>query len=307
MEKTCFVIMPFSKTSDTHTEAYWTRFYEMIQRITEQLGYTCSRSEVGPYKLFSNIVDKIKNSDLVVAVLTDNNANVWYELGIRHTLRTSTVMVLQHGQKVPFDVSDFGIVFYEDTIGIEQELRSKVEAYLNNTNPHFGDSPVLTVLRSMRSEQVEKENIAFKDLVQSLDSILKKANANINADHQHKRILWVNDFSNCYEKAKGILGIDDVLFEVKNGCDEVATLYKNNTYEAVVVDVGSGENIDDVLAFVKEIRNINQKAYFIFFGESSIITKYGNAFTQVGAPAVTNDTTNVITLLKTVIEGNPYL
>lgn len=307
MEKTCFVIMPFSKTSDTHTEAYWTRFYEMIQRITEQLGYTCSRSEVGPYKLFSNIVDKIKNSDLVVAVLTDNNANVWYELGIRHTLRTSTVMVLQHGQKVPFDVSDFGVVFYEDTIGIEQELRSKVEAYLNNTNPHFGDSPVLTVLRSMRSEQVEKENIAFKDLVQSLDSILKIANANINADHQHKRILWVNDFSNCYEKAKGILGIDDVLFEVKNGCDEVATLYKNNTYEAVVVDVGSGENIDDVLAFVKEIRNINQKAYFIFFGESSIITKYGNAFTQVGAPAVTNDTTNVITLLKTVIEGNPYL
>lgn len=30
-------------------------------------------------------------------------------------------MLLQQGQKVPFDISDFGIVFYEDSINLEQK------------------------------------------------------------------------------------------------------------------------------------------------------------------------------------------
>lgn len=77
----------------------------------EENGFTCIRSEVGPYKLFANIVENIDKSDIVVSVLTDFNANVWYELGIRHTLHIGTLMLLQEGQNPPFDIKDFGIVF----------------------------------------------------------------------------------------------------------------------------------------------------------------------------------------------------
>ena len=67
----------------------------------ESNGYSCTRSEVGPYKLFSNIVVNIEKSDVVVAILTDFNSNVWYELGIRHTLKTGTIMLLQDNQSPP--------------------------------------------------------------------------------------------------------------------------------------------------------------------------------------------------------------
>lgn len=85
---------------------------------------------MGPYKLFYNIINNIENSDIVIAVLTDFNSNVWYELGIRHTLRTGTIMLLQEGQKVPFDIIDFGIIFYKDSIGLEQRIKKSIEYYL---------------------------------------------------------------------------------------------------------------------------------------------------------------------------------
>lgn len=88
-------------------------------------GYSCTRTEVGPYKLFSNIVKNIESSHVVIAILTDFNSNVWYELGTRHTLRTGTIMLLQEEQKVPFDISDFGIIFYKDSIGLGQRIKSR--------------------------------------------------------------------------------------------------------------------------------------------------------------------------------------
>jgi hypothetical protein len=47
----------------------------------------------------------IVNSDLVLAVLTDYNPNVWYELGTRHSLRHGTIMMLERGQKIPIDIA----------------------------------------------------------------------------------------------------------------------------------------------------------------------------------------------------------
>lgn len=157
MDKKCFVIMPFSKTADKHDEEYWTSFFDMIKRIMEKNGYSCTRSEIGPYKLFSNIVTNIENSDVVVAVLTDFNSNVWYELGIRHTLKTGTIMLLQDGQKVPLDVNGFGIIFYKDSISLEQSIKSPIKEYLDKLDNSACDSPVISALNSKAYSNVEKK------------------------------------------------------------------------------------------------------------------------------------------------------
>lgn len=301
MKKTCFVVMPFSQTNDRHTEAYWTSFFSIIKRVMEQLGYDSRRSEVGPYKLFTNIVNRIESSDLVIAVLTDFNANVWYELGIRHTLRNSTVMLLQQGQKAPFDISDYGIIFYEDSINLEQELKVKIADYLNNSNPHFSDSPVLTALDSKKITQIENEKNEYKSLLDSLRDILNEHQNSSSAQTARKNILWINDFSKSYGLTKHILQDKSVSFDVRYSFEEALDLYKNNKYVAVVVDVGTGEEIEDALSFVNEIKLLGQRAYFIFFGDLPTIRKYGNKFMQIGAPAISNIATNVIALLNDVI------
>jgi len=160
MNKTCFVIMPFSRTSEKHDEEYWNEFFIMIKNIMEDKGFVCNRSEVGPYKLFAQILEKIENSDVVIAVLTDYNANVWYELGIRHTLKNGTIMLLQDGEKAPFDINDFGIVFYKDSVGLERKLKDEIEKYLAKMSDSVCDSPVKYSLKN--SQMIENENKSLK-------------------------------------------------------------------------------------------------------------------------------------------------
>lgn len=304
MKKTCFVIMPFSQTTNVHTETYWTMFFEIIKRIMEQLDYDCCRSEVGPYKLFANIVDKIESCDVAVAVLTDFNANVWYELGIRHTLKSPTIMLLQQGQKAPFDVSDHGIIFYDDSIGIEQDLKTKIADYLDKIHPQFSDSPVLTALAPKRTAEAERKNKEYESILLDFHQVAEKIIIAADGQLVRKKVLWFNDFSHCFEQAKNDLENKDVSFDVSYSCEDAIRLYKSNSYVAVIVDVGSGEQIASVLSFAKEVSILGQKAYFIFFGNSEVIHKYGKAFMQIGAPAITDYAPNVLLLLEDVINGN---
>lgn len=70
-KKKCFVVMPFSKTTDNHTEEYWSEFYSILEEIMQNNDYECKKSEIGPYNIFSNIIESIKTADIVIAVLTD--------------------------------------------------------------------------------------------------------------------------------------------------------------------------------------------------------------------------------------------
>ncbi len=36
-------------------------------------------------------------------------------------------MLLQDGKKVPFDISDFEIIFYKDSIGLEQQIKKSIK------------------------------------------------------------------------------------------------------------------------------------------------------------------------------------
>ncbi|PXF51317.1 MAG: hypothetical protein C4B55_02675 [Candidatus Methanophagaceae archaeon] len=131
MAKRCFVIMPFSATTPEHTAAYWDKFFlRFVKPLVEGLGYGCSRSKAEPSNIIKDILKELCDADLVLAVLTDYNANVWYELGIRHALRRGTIMMIEEGQELPFDISLYGVIKYENTIvgaaDFKEELRSFV-------------------------------------------------------------------------------------------------------------------------------------------------------------------------------------
>jgi hypothetical protein len=111
--KHCFVIMPFSKTKGKRTAKYWDDFFSnFIKPAVENLGYTCKRSNAKPGNIMKAIVNDLVNSDVVLAVLTDYNANVLYELGTRHSLKRGTIMMLERGQKIPFDIAQYGVIYY---------------------------------------------------------------------------------------------------------------------------------------------------------------------------------------------------
>jgi hypothetical protein len=110
----CFVIMPFSTTTEQHDKRYWTNMFKnYISPSVTALGYECVRSEAKPQSIVEGIVNDLFNSAVVLAILTDNNPNVWYELGIRHSLSRGTIMAIERPNRVPFDVAHFGYIQYD--------------------------------------------------------------------------------------------------------------------------------------------------------------------------------------------------
>ncbi|MPZ99689.1 MAG: hypothetical protein GEU80_10205 [Dehalococcoidia bacterium] len=107
--RACFVIMPFSTTASC-SEDQWTEiFEELIRPAVEEagLGYSCTRSTGTRGNMVKSILEQLRGSDVVIADLTDRNANVFYELGVLHALAKGTIIIAQRRSDIPFDLSNY--------------------------------------------------------------------------------------------------------------------------------------------------------------------------------------------------------
>jgi hypothetical protein len=84
----------------------------------------------------------IRSSDVVVADVTDNNPNVFYELGLAHALGKEVIVITQPGGKVPFNISISRFITYtpSDLALLEDNL---VQAFKSVTAryPYEGGEP----------------------------------------------------------------------------------------------------------------------------------------------------------------------
>ena len=83
MPRSCFVIMPFS-TSASCTGEQWTWIFEKLFKPSVEsagLDYECRRSVATRRNIVAAIVQDLNDAYVVLADLTDRNANVFYELG----------------------------------------------------------------------------------------------------------------------------------------------------------------------------------------------------------------------------------
>src|SRR6516225_2897300 len=65
-----------------------------------------------PGLITAQVVERLLDAPLVVADLSDRNANVYYELAIRHAAQKPVIHIIAEGQDVPFDVKDMRLISY---------------------------------------------------------------------------------------------------------------------------------------------------------------------------------------------------
>jgi hypothetical protein len=144
--KSCFVVMPFGIKSHPTTKDlidFDIVYYNFLKPLVEErLKLNCTRSdEVTEAGLIhKDMVDRILRSDVVIVDITTLNANVLYELGIRHTAkRSGTVIIRQEGDAIPFNINGMRVISYRlDPTGVEArdgkvEYSKIVEASIRNS------------------------------------------------------------------------------------------------------------------------------------------------------------------------------
>ncbi len=124
-----FVVMQFSSPYD---EVY----SEVIKSVCneEHIDVTRVDEESGPGMIIQDITRAIREAKVVIADISPVNANVFYEVGFAHALNKPTILLAEKGTKLPFDVSPFRTLFYENSIAgkriFEEGLRRHLRAVL---------------------------------------------------------------------------------------------------------------------------------------------------------------------------------
>jgi len=125
----CFIVMPFG---DEDLEVVYEDFVRPV--VEEDCGLTCERGDdvFGSSVIMDDIRGSIDAADIIVADLTGKNANVFYEVGICHTVEKPVLLMAQSIDDVPFDLRHRRVLLYEYSPRgckkLERDLRENLAA-----------------------------------------------------------------------------------------------------------------------------------------------------------------------------------
>ena len=123
------------------------------------LDYVCRRSVATRGNIVGTIIQDLNDSHIVLADLTDRNANVFYELGVRHALKDRSILIAQKEEDIPFDLRAYAYHVYGwKTPEDKKTLADKIHLLLMDidSKPNRPDNPVSDFLKVRRSPEIEE-------------------------------------------------------------------------------------------------------------------------------------------------------
>lgn len=123
-----FVVMQFS-------EQFNALYDDVIRPTCEKFGYEVVRAD-DIYKsglIIEDIVRSIDESSFVIADITPDNPNVFYEVGYAHGIKKTTILLSDRRRdKLPFDVSGYRTLFYDNSIGGKKAVEESLTKHLES-------------------------------------------------------------------------------------------------------------------------------------------------------------------------------
>lgn len=119
------VMMPF--------DAGFGAVYDTLRATVERTGLRCRRADEiweNP-AIIQDIVSLIDKSRVVVCDCTGRNPNVFYEIGIAHTLGREVILITQTDADIPFDLRHLRYVRYLNNAEGREQLSVQLAARIN--------------------------------------------------------------------------------------------------------------------------------------------------------------------------------
>jgi hypothetical protein len=85
----------------------------------------------GPGLIIRDIIQRITSSQILIADITPCNPNVYFEIGYALALNKPIILLAEKGTKLPFDVSPFRVLFYENTLTAREVFETELLKHLD--------------------------------------------------------------------------------------------------------------------------------------------------------------------------------
>jgi hypothetical protein len=123
-----FVIMPFADD--------FNNIYQTIKTAAQKISLKCVRvdEEIYSGSVMGRIAENITKAGIIIADLSNQNPNVYYELGLAHSQNKRVVMITQNIHEVKFDLKHLRILKYDknNLIKLEEDLKKELQAILTS-------------------------------------------------------------------------------------------------------------------------------------------------------------------------------
>lgn len=208
----CFVIMPISDT-DGYKRGHWQDVYNhLIKPAVEEAGYISERAdEIRSANLIAvDIIKRICEYPMAVCDLSSCNPNVFYELGIRHSMKLPVVLIKDTKTNNPFDIKDIRYVEYDEGLSVAEipSIQEQLTATITQTNEDFQQgegffNSLFTLMNPNIKNPHKSELPSYGFLEEMAKELCRSLNAPFakfeDITENHKKIYEFRDLCKQYE------------------------------------------------------------------------------------------------------------
>ncbi len=202
-----FVAMPFGGKFDLI-------YRHLIKTPLATEGHKVRRADDEPeyQNILETIIQGISNTDLIIADLTGENANVYYELGIAHTLKKPTIQIVQNVDDILFSLHSYNTIRYSINSDGSSELATRILNMIEQDNHKFSNpfndfsAGPKEIIKLPRSSGID-DNVDDDEEVATDDSDYSRLDASADVEEAMNEIASITkeislDISKITEKTK---------------------------------------------------------------------------------------------------------
>lgn len=118
-----FIVMSFAESPQ------YKDLHAAITKACNQFGYIARRVDESNdrRRIVPEIMRGIRQAAFIIADVTEQKANVYWELGLANGMDKEVIMVARKGTQLPFDINDVPVLFWESFSEFEAALARRIE------------------------------------------------------------------------------------------------------------------------------------------------------------------------------------
>lgn len=206
-ERICGIIRPIAKMNEFYTFEHWNSVKDIMERAIKKAGYsplTVSDSK-GSTTIHSSIFLNLYQNEIVVCDVSNRNANVMFELGMRIAFDKPVVIIKDDKTPFSFDTSHIKHLEYPSDLRfqvIEKFIDDLAEAIKDTVEvsrqpeyksflSHYAPIKVTTLEVNEVSEKIALESIlnSINNLEEKVNSIMTKNNKGLESHDIHNKLF----------------------------------------------------------------------------------------------------------------------
>jgi len=161
MKPLCFILMPFGKKKDENGkeidfDKVYIHFIKPAIEAADLDPIRADEEQIGGI-IHKPMYERLILCEYAVADLSISNANVFYELGIRHAIRPhSTISIFEKQSKLPFDISFLRSLPYDRKLHDLESLKNQLtKKLLHAKKEKHTDSPLFQLVDGLKPSDIE--------------------------------------------------------------------------------------------------------------------------------------------------------